>query len=109
VQKQVLEQVTVPKDGEQAALIEYLNTAGFSTTRIVVHDVTNIEHGSGDTDIDWVRNNDGENIGFGRCLGLGLSRDICARKYLCARVYRTILKAHQSFLKDTMRRGAGFM
>jgi hypothetical protein len=57
VHEQVLEQVTVPKDGKQPALIEYLIAAGFSTTRIVVHDVSVIEHGSGDTEVDWVRNN----------------------------------------------------
>jgi hypothetical protein len=55
VHEQVLEQVTVPNDGKQPALIEYLSAAGFSTTRIVVHDVSVIEHGSGDTEIDWVR------------------------------------------------------
>jgi hypothetical protein len=64
VREQVLEQVTVPKDGKPPALIEYLNAAGFSTTRTIVHDVSVIEQGDGDTDIDWVRNYSGEQYCF---------------------------------------------
>jgi hypothetical protein len=64
VHEQLLEQVTVPKDGKQPALTEYLNAAGLSTTRTVVHDVSVIEHGSGDTEVDWVRNNVEENYWF---------------------------------------------
>jgi hypothetical protein len=52
---QVFQDLTISKAGEEAALNKYLNDAGLATTRIVVHEVSQIEPGRGDTCLDSVR------------------------------------------------------
>jgi hypothetical protein len=44
----------MPKDGKEASLTKQLTDAGLATTQTVVHDVSVIEYGRGDTNIDSV-------------------------------------------------------